>query len=106
MAIVYLSPIGNSVIPFLNANGAPNANGFLSTYLAGTTTPSATYTTSAGTVNLFAVLKALLSDPRQIPALIRTARESNAAFRTLLRCRNILGLGLAGPDGSELALDM
>jgi adenosylhomocysteine nucleosidase len=62
--------------------------------------------TSAGTVNLFAVLKTLLSDPRQIPALIRTARESNAGFRTLLRCRDILGLGLAGPDGSELALDM
>ena len=53
-----------------------------------------------------AVLKAVLSDPRQIPALIRTARESNAAFQALLRCRNILGLGLAGPDGSELALDM
>lgn len=50
MAVVYLSPIGNSVIPFLNANGAPNANGFLSTFLAGTSTPSATYTTSAGTV--------------------------------------------------------
>lgn len=50
-AIVYLSPIGNSVIPFLNANGDPNANGFLNTFLAGTSTPSATYTTSAGTVN-------------------------------------------------------
>jgi hopanoid-associated phosphorylase len=62
--------------------------------------------TTAGTVNLFAVLRAILREPRQIPALIRTARESNAGFRTLLRCRDILGLGLAGPDGSELALDM
>jgi adenosylhomocysteine nucleosidase len=62
--------------------------------------------TQAGTVNLLGVLKAVLSDPRQIPALMRTARESNAAFRALLRCRNILGPGLAGPDGSELALDM
>jgi adenosylhomocysteine nucleosidase len=62
--------------------------------------------TSTGTVDLLGVLKAVLSDPRQISALIRTARESNAAFQALLRCRNILGPGLAGPDGSELALDM
>jgi hopanoid-associated phosphorylase len=62
--------------------------------------------TPAGTVNYLAVLKAVLSDPRQIPALMRTARESNAAFATLLRCRNVLGLGLAGPDGRKLALDM
>ncbi len=62
--------------------------------------------TQDGTVNLSAVLKAILLDPRQIPALIRTARESNAAFQALLRCRNALGLGLAGPDGRELALNM
>jgi hypothetical protein len=62
--------------------------------------------TPAGTVNHLAVLKAVLLDPRQIPSLIRTAGESNAAFEALLRCRDILGLGLAGPDGSELALDM
>jgi hypothetical protein len=54
-----------------------------------------------GTVDLPGVLKAILKDPRQIPALIRTARESNAAFRTLLRCPH-LGLGLAGPDGASL----
>ena len=59
-----------------------------------------------GTVNFWAVLKAILLEPRQIPALIRTARESNAAFAALLRCRNTLGLGLAGPDGRELALNM
>jgi len=62
--------------------------------------------TQGGTVNLLAVLKAVLLDPRQIPALIRTARESNAAFQALLRCRHVLGLGLAGPDGRELALNM
>ena len=62
--------------------------------------------TQSGTVNLLAVLRAILLDPRQIPALIRTARESNAAFEALLRCRDILGLGLAGPDGRKLALDM
>ena len=55
--------------------------------------------TQAGGVNFLGVLKAVLSDPRQIPHLIRTARESNAAFQALLRCRDILGPGLAGPDG-------
>ena len=62
--------------------------------------------TATGTVNLLGVLKAVLSDPRQIPPLIRTARESKAGFDALLRCRDVLGPGLAGPDGSELALDM
>ncbi len=62
--------------------------------------------TPSGTVDVFAVLRATFSDPGQIPSLIRTARESNAAFRTLLRCRDVLGFGLAGPDGRELALDM
>jgi adenosylhomocysteine nucleosidase len=62
--------------------------------------------TQAGTVNIFGVLKAVASNPRQIPALMRTGRESNAGFRALLRCRNVLGLDLAGPDGGELALDM
>jgi len=34
--------------------------------------------------------------------LIRTARDSNAAFRALLRCRNVLGFGLAiWPVGDE-----
>jgi len=56
--------------------------------------------TPTGTVNHLAVLQAIFLDPRQIPPLIRTARESNAAFAALLRCRDILGLGLAGPDGS------
>lgn len=35
---------------FTDANGAPLANGYLYTYIAGTTTLQATYTTSAGTV--------------------------------------------------------
>lgn len=39
------------MIPFVGNNGEPLANGFINTYLAGTTTPAATYTTSAGSVN-------------------------------------------------------
>lgn len=46
---VYLSPIGNGV-SFLLANGLPNNGGFINTYQAGTSTPAATYTTSAGNI--------------------------------------------------------
>lgn len=51
-----------------------------------------------GGVNLAAVLGSLLKKPAQIPALMRTSRESNAAFAALLRCRRALGLRLLGPD--------
>ncbi len=49
MATVNLSPIGNGV-QFLLPSGAVNANGYLSTYQAGTSTPVATYNSSAGSV--------------------------------------------------------
>jgi hypothetical protein len=48
MAAYNLSPIGNGT-EFFNANGTiPNSGGFLASYAAGTTTPLALYTTSAG----------------------------------------------------------
>jgi hopanoid-associated phosphorylase len=62
--------------------------------------------TPEGRVNVVAVLRSLLKEPRQLPDLARTARESKAAFDALLRCRRALGPGLLGPDGGELALDM
>jgi len=62
--------------------------------------------TSAGNVNYRAVAKALLTEPRQITGLVKTARESKFAFDALLRCRDALGLRLAGPDGREPALNM
>src|ERR1700756_3941213 len=46
---VYLSPVGNGQV-FLAANALPASGGFIHTYLAGTTTPAATYTTSLGNV--------------------------------------------------------
>jgi len=44
------------------------------------------------------VLGSLLRHPLQVPGLIRTARASNKAFKELLRCANLSGVGFARPD--------
>jgi hypothetical protein len=54
--------------------------------------------TDDGRVNYRAVCASVLRKPGQIPALIRTGGEANAAFAALLRCRRAVGLRLAGPD--------
>ena len=46
---VLLAPIGNG-FQFFDANGRPLNGGFLYTYLAGSTTPAATYTTNTGLI--------------------------------------------------------
>jgi hopanoid-associated phosphorylase len=51
-----------------------------------------------GGIAIGRVLKSLLRHPLQVPGLIRTARASNKAFAELLRCRDLLGIGLAGAD--------
>jgi hopanoid-associated phosphorylase len=51
-----------------------------------------------GGIALGRVLGSLLANPLQIPALIRTARTSGRAFKQLLRCRGLCGVGLAGLD--------
>jgi len=47
---VLLSPIGNSMTPFLGTDTLPLVGGLLYTYQAGSTTPLATYTSVAGTI--------------------------------------------------------
>lgn len=47
---VFISPIGGVGWQFFDNNGDPLSGGKLYTYAAGTTTPEATYTTSAGNV--------------------------------------------------------
>ena len=54
--------------------------------------------TPEGKVNLVAVLGSVVKRPGQIPQAIRMARESNAAFAALFRCRALLGDRLLGPD--------
>ncbi len=60
-----------------------------------------------GRVDVAAVLRSLARDPRQLPDLIRTARDARAAFAGLFRCRQLLGahFGLAVDLGDPL-LDM
>jgi hypothetical protein len=47
---VFLSPIGGAGWQFFNNDGTVLAGGKLYTYIAGTSTPKTTYTTSAGTI--------------------------------------------------------
>jgi hopanoid-associated phosphorylase len=50
-----------------------------------------------GSVALGAVLWSLMKNPAQLPALVRTGQGASKAFRELLRCRDLLGVRLAGP---------
>lgn len=59
-----------------------------------------------GGMDLPAVLRSLLGNPLQLPALIRTGLEAERAFGALLGGYRRLGPGLAGPDLGELPLDM
>ena len=60
-----------------------------------------------GGVAIGAVLGSLLQNPAQLPALIRTARDAEKAFRTLGRVHDALrGFGIGRLDPGQLALDM
>lgn len=47
---VNLSPLGGVAAQFFNNDGVPLAGGLIYTYLAGSTTPAATYTTGSGSI--------------------------------------------------------
>ena len=51
-----------------------------------------------GGISAARVLWSLAKNPLQLPALIRTGRGSSKAFKELLRCRDLCGVGLAGTD--------
>lgn len=59
-----------------------------------------------GGIDLPAVLRSLLADPLQLPALIRTGLEAERGFRMLLRGYRRLGSRLGGPDFGELPVDV
>ena len=47
---INLSPLGGAGWQFFDNNGVPLSGGLLYTYLAGTTTPVATYTSASGSI--------------------------------------------------------
>jgi adenosylhomocysteine nucleosidase len=53
---------------------------------------------SDGGMDLPAVLRSLLANPGQLPALIRTGLEAERGFRALLGGHRRLGPRLGGPD--------
>ena len=60
-----------------------------------------------GGINYAAITRSILGDPRQLPALMRTAREVEAAFASLVRRRGDLGPRLLGlVDVGEHPLDV
>jgi hypothetical protein len=59
-----------------------------------------------GSIALRRVIGSVMRRPGQIPALLRTARESEKAFSALLRGVDALGPGLGCPYVRELPLDM
>ncbi|CAN5743818.1 phosphorylase [soil metagenome] len=61
---------------------------------------------SDGRVDLPAVLRSLLAEPWQLPALIRTGLEAERAFAALLRGHRSLGAGFGGLDVGKLPSDM
>ena len=62
---------------------------------------------SDGGIALGAVLASLARDPRQLPALFRTGRQADRAFRELGRLFDVLGrAGICGLDPGEFALDV
>jgi adenosylhomocysteine nucleosidase len=59
-----------------------------------------------GAIAFGALVRSLLADPGQIPQLIRTALDARAAFKTLLRSRNMLAVGFGLPNFGEFVLDV
>lgn len=50
-----------------------------------------------GNPRLWAITRSMFRERGQLQELIRTAREANVAFKTLIRCLEILGPGLGCP---------
>jgi hopanoid-associated phosphorylase len=59
-----------------------------------------------GSVDAAAVIQALIRKPRQLPDLMRVARDTQKAFRSLFRGRKVLGPSFGFADLGELVFDM
>ena len=58
-----------------------------------------------GTADVIAVLRSVMRQPSQLPALARTALDARTAGAALRRGRRLLGAGLGFPYFEELAFD-
>jgi adenosylhomocysteine nucleosidase len=59
-----------------------------------------------GRTDVFAVVRALLRQPREFPALVRVALDARAARASLLRGRQLAGPRFAFPDFGQLEVDV
>jgi adenosylhomocysteine nucleosidase len=59
-----------------------------------------------GSVDTAAVIRSLIRKPRQLPALVRLARDTQKAFRALFSGRKVLGPSFGNADFGEFVFDM
>ena len=104
---VNLSPVAGAGWQFFDNNGVPLSGGLIYTYLAGTSTPAATYTTAVGNV--------ANSNPIVLDSAGRPPNEIwllNSAYKFILQTSsgtqiwsmdNLFGLPSAGVESSATA---
>lgn len=58
-----------------------------------------------GTTDISAMIRSVMQQPRELPALLRTALDAHAARSTLMRGRRLLGPRLGLPDLQQLEFE-
>lgn len=94
---VTLSPVGGAAGQFFTDNGVPLAGGLLYTYAAGTTTPLATYTTSAA--NAFHANPIVLDSAGRVPSGGEIWITNGAQYKFVLK--NSSGVPVATWDNID-----
>jgi hypothetical protein len=88
---VNLSPVGGVAAQFFTSTGAVLTGGKLYTYLSGTTTPTATYTTSAG--NVARTNPIILDSAGRVPGSGEIWVTANINYKFLLKDSNDVLIG-------------
>jgi hypothetical protein len=104
---VNLSPLGGAGWQFFDDNGVPLSGGLLYTYIAGTTTPLATYTSNTGLIANTnpIVLNSAGRPPNQIwltPVPYKFVLKTSASV-TIWTMDNLTGLPAAGTQSTGTA---
>lgn len=107
---VNLSPIGNDA-PFVDSNGDPLSGGLLYTYVAGSSTPATTYTTSAGsTANANPVVLGSGGYPSSAGSVVEIWLTAGVSYKLVLKTStgttlwtrdNISGIGDTSGTSSQ-----